>query len=110
MLPGGLPDIDPAVWGAENRGSCHVDPHLDRMQLRVLETALHLGKPVLGICRGYQLLCVLLGGTLHQDIGVGDYHRFRPGRERVHEVICASGSWAEALYGKTAIIKLLTFS
>ena len=67
LLPGGG-DIDPSRYGQENRGSVGIDPERDALELQALETALRLGLPVLGICRGCQLLNVALGGTLHQDI------------------------------------------
>lgn len=67
LLPGGG-DVDPARYGQENRGSLGIDPERDALEFAALETALRRGLPVLGICRGCQLLNVALGGTLHQDI------------------------------------------
>ncbi|SRR5690554_308282 len=44
------------------------DPARDELELKLLDDALKLGRPVLGICRGCQLINVHLGGTLHRDI------------------------------------------
>ena len=41
----------------------------DLFQMKAIEEALRLGKPILGICRGLQILNVFFGGTLYQDIG-----------------------------------------
>ncbi len=45
------------------------DPDRDRLEKHLIELSLYRGLPVLGICRGAQLMNVVLGGSLHQDIG-----------------------------------------
>lgn len=81
LLPGGG-DVDPARYGQENRGSLGIDRERDALEFAALETALRLGIPVLGICRGCQLLNVALGGTLHQDIP--DHRAISEGVDRLH--------------------------
>jgi hypothetical protein len=68
MLPGGH-DIDPALW-AEERGARTGRPYAERdsEELDLLREALARDIPVLGICRGHQLMNVALGGSLHQHI------------------------------------------
>lgn len=53
---------------ARKLGGAAVDPARDELEVRLLERTLADGKPVLGICRGAQLLNVHLGGTLRQDL------------------------------------------
>jgi putative glutamine amidotransferase len=68
LLPGG-PDIAPSEYGqepSEHLGA--VDPGLDALELEVFHAAHARRLPVLGICRGQQLLNVALGGTLHQHV------------------------------------------
>jgi putative glutamine amidotransferase len=69
VLGGGL-DVDPARYGRETRSDANVeiDPERDSTDFAAFEKARQEEAPVLGICRGMQLVNVALGGTLHQDI------------------------------------------
>lgn len=67
LLPGGG-DIDPALYGQENCGSVGIDRERDEREAEAFRLFLERGKPVFGVCRGAQLINVLLGGTLHQDV------------------------------------------
>lgn len=68
LIVGGGDDIDPALYTGEDSGAPAADPARDRLELALLERALAGGLPVLGICRGAQLLNVSLGGSLYADI------------------------------------------
>ena len=67
LLAGGC-DVDPACFGQENRGTQEMDARRDAFEIALCREMAALGKPVLGICRGIQVLNVALGGTLIQDI------------------------------------------
>ncbi|GAA3537158.1 type 1 glutamine amidotransferase [Zobellella aerophila] len=67
LIIGGGDDIDPSLYGADT-GRAPSDPVRDAFEIDLLEHALHTRLPVLGICRGAQLLNVVLGGSLHPDI------------------------------------------
>lgn len=68
LLSGG-PDPHPFLFGEETWIHCgDVSPVRDEMELMILKLAMEARKPVLGICRGVQLMNVALGGTLYQDI------------------------------------------
>ncbi len=68
MISGG-PDVDPSYYGAERHEKCGpACPSRDRTESRLFEMFREAGKPVLGICRGAQLINALLGGTLYQDV------------------------------------------
>lgn len=65
----GGPDVHPARFGEETLRFCGaINEQRDNLELALLNEAQTLQKPVLGICRGIQLINVGLGGTLYQDI------------------------------------------
>lgn len=65
----GGPDIHPAHYGQDTHLHCgSVCPERDRLELALLPLAIDAKKPILGICRGIQLLNVALSGTLYQDL------------------------------------------
>jgi putative glutamine amidotransferase len=68
IITGGK-DVDPAAYGHQPHPATE-EPARDRdaWEFALLEAALHRGMPVLGICRGAQVLNVALGGTLHQHL------------------------------------------
>jgi putative glutamine amidotransferase len=68
VLTGGY-DLDPATYGQEPHSSTD-DPRTDRdaWEFALLRCALERGLPVLGICRGIQVLNAVFGGTLHQHL------------------------------------------
>ena len=69
LLLSGGGDVDPARYGEEMIPACgEPDAQRDDFELLIGRLALERGMPVFGICRGIQLLTVLLGGTLYQDI------------------------------------------
>ncbi len=76
LIIGGGDDIGPEHYGGEVDARARNDPERDRLEIRWIEFALKHDMPLLGICRGAQLINVVLGGTLHQDI--------RPMRERTY--------------------------
>lgn len=62
-------DVDPALYHEEKSEKCgSVNHDRDVLEQRIFEYALEADKPVFGICRGIQLINVLCGGTLYQDL------------------------------------------
>jgi gamma-glutamyl-gamma-aminobutyrate hydrolase PuuD len=71
ILLGGGRDIDPRSYGQEPTEHLSVtDPRRDAFELELVERALDRGLPILGMCRGIQILNVALGGTLVQDLAL----------------------------------------
>jgi len=69
LLSGGV-DLDPSHYGEDPLpGLGKVTPERDAFELALARRALAAGVPVLGICRGVQVLNVAAGGTLFQDLG-----------------------------------------
>lgn len=83
LIPGGE-DVDPAQYGEDMRVGCGLPvPELDAMQVSTVRLADSLDLPLLGVCRGLQVINVALGGTLYQDIdrdGLSDFAHMRPDR------------------------------
>lgn len=73
VVVGGGDDISPDLYGGEIVATARLDPGRDRLEKRLVEEAMAQGTPVLGICRGSQMINVALGGTLDQD--AYDTHR-----------------------------------
>jgi len=68
LIPGGV-DINPAEYGEAVRPECgNLDPARDRVELQLARWAIAEGKPVLGLCRGMQIINVAQGGTMWQDL------------------------------------------
>lgn len=68
LVIGGGDDIGAELYGGEILPDIRLDPERDRLEIDLLRPALDAGLPVLGICRGSQMINVALGGTLHTDI------------------------------------------
>ena len=108
LLPGGG-DLDPRLYGEEPGEACYDVNHAqDRLDLAVARQSIDAGLPVFGICRGHQLLNVLYGGTLIQDMAPGAVVHHEPapvhdaGPWAWHEVELQPGSKVAALYGNAA--------
>lgn len=84
LLPGGG-DITPAFFGQADHGSHHIDTELDILQLDILARFSAQKKPVLGICKGLQLINVHFGGDITQHIDTAETHKW-VGRDQFHYV------------------------
>ncbi len=106
-LSGG-PDLHPSAYGAEEHEELGpTEPELDLFELALARRAVRRGMPVLGICRGAQVLNVALGGTLHQhlpDLSEEIEHRQQAhGRQVTHEVKLAEDSRLAKLMDRTEV-------
>ena len=89
LLTGGG-DLDPTTYGEAPRVELmSVDPERDRAEVAATQAAVEAGRPVLGICRGIQLLAVAHGGTLHQDLVTDGFAGHHWEEERQHERVHA---------------------
>lgn len=109
ILPGG-DDIDPALYNEKNNGlSLNVSQSRDSMEFYLLEKSLEKGIPVLGICRGCQVINVFMGGTLYQDMAsenIGAADHANSTRELAflsHHVNIENGSLLYSMYNSGKI-------
>ena len=108
MLSGGV-DMDPLTYGEEPEpGLGDTYPDMDRHQIPLARMARAAGLPLLGVCRGMQVLNVAFGGTLHQDLdsltGVRLRHVQTGWRHAVsHSVDLVEGTRLLGLFGQASI-------
>ena len=90
----------PHLFGQENRGSLAPDPARDAAELALLRAFWPTGKPILGICRGMQLLNIFLGGTLVQDLPdhLRPFHQGQKG-DAIHPILAQEGNLLHRWYG-----------
>jgi putative glutamine amidotransferase len=106
MLSGGA-DVDPVRYGARvDPATGPVEDERDRAELGLIEVAVAEGLPVLGICRGLQLLNVWAGGTLHQHVPAHARYDVAPGDE-TDTVVVEPDSRLGAMYGATVAVNSL---
>jgi len=101
LLTGGT-DVNPGLYGkAYDTVRCWpIDHHLDSLEITLIDSAVAWGMPILGICRGHQMLNVALGGSLivdiPEDFGTSISHRCQDFTTCFHTVEIDTGS---LLYG-----------
>ena len=100
ILSGGG-DINPRLYGAErHRSTERVRDRRDAFEITLALAALEREIPILGICRGLQVLNVALGGSLHQDLPERGVTHRDPGREytQTHPVGIVPGTKLHAIF------------
>lgn len=92
LLPGGLNDVDPSLYGAKRSKKTYApDKKFDKRQIRAIKRFVKADKPVLGICRSFQVINVAYGGTLKQHIK--PHRGYRTAKT-------VKGTWLYKIYGK----------
>lgn len=109
IFTGGV-DLQPELFGEEEHPALgEVDARLDDFELALTRWALERDMPVLGVCRGMQLLNVALGGNLYQDIAaqcpasIAHCRRELPRNTLIHNVRIEIGSQTERVLGASEI-------
>ena len=92
-------DIDPKYYNEELNGSTNIDDDRDTVEFALLEAYIAAGKPVMGICRGHQVINVFFGGTLYQDLPDAHLHTSKTDFDIAHDVTAVPDSVVGKLYG-----------
>lgn len=104
ILSGGG-DVNPEIFGEKINDSTRIDDARDEWELQLLNKFMSLGKPIMGICRGHQVMNVALGGTLKQDNGIecNKIHTSTDSVFKTHNTSCKP-SFLQELYGTEFIV------
>lgn len=109
LLVMGGGDVDPVLYDGDpdHPTVSGVDENADAFEASAVVQALETGRPVLGICRGLQVINVALGGSLHEDLGADGIHRNHAdptGPMVLHEVTIEPGTRLAAALGSSVAV------
>ena len=102
LLPGGG-DIDPLFFHEQNTDSRTIDRKLDRIQFSLLDLFVKTERPVLGICKGMQLINVYFGGGIVQHLPTAERHMWQDA-DQIHPVTASPDCFLAELYGTHFVV------
>jgi len=103
IVPGGV-DVNPKLYNEENNGSIRIDNELDKLEMEVIDDFVKANKPILGICRGLQIINVYFGGNLIQDIEQKETHTPSDNQDKIHEIEIKGDNFLKELYGRRFVV------
>ncbi|MFZ5434519.1 MAG: gamma-glutamyl-gamma-aminobutyrate hydrolase family protein [Calditrichota bacterium] len=109
LLLSGGDDIHPRWYSRESLadGVCSISEIRDAFEMMFAQRFIATGKPILAICRGFQLLNVLYGGTLIQDLpsqaGIVHHTQAPPFNRTVHAVVLKPDSFIAEIFGESVV-------
>lgn len=92
-------DVDPQYYEEPFNGAVDIDAKRDAAEMRLIQKFIDAGKPILGICRGHQILNVFFGGSLVQHLENTDQHRNGNDFYITHTIRAEKDSLAAQMYG-----------
>lgn len=99
ILCGGS-DINPKYYNEEINGAVKIDEDRDASEFKLVKAFIDAKKPIMGICRGCQLINIAFGGNLYQDIENSKEHSSFSDYDLVHSAIAKKDSFIYDLYGE----------
>lgn len=92
-------DIDPKYYNEKICGSVNIDSNRDECEFELVKLFTKQKKPIMGICRGCQLLNVAFGGTLYQDIPNANEHCSFSDYDILHKTTARKDCFLYDMYG-----------
>lgn len=93
-------DISPRLYDEEITETVNIDYGRDDHELKLIEMFINANKPILGICRGCQIINAYFGGSLYQHIDTAFAHQSFGSNDITHKVRAKEGSILSELYGE----------
>lgn len=106
ILAGGG-DVDPSEFVEPNQGSYDIDRPRDKVELALVSRCVYENKPILGICRGHQVVNIALGGNIYQDLPpklLQVHAQTAEGENRSHPVRLSMMTMLGDLYGQEMVV------
>ncbi len=106
ILAGGG-DMDPAEFQEPNQGSRDIDRPRDKVELALVSRCVYENKPILGICRGHQVVNIALGGNIYQDMNerlVEMHAEGADGKPKAHPIQVGVMTMLDTLYGSEMVV------
>ena len=103
LILGGGGDMDPSEFLEANHGSTEIDRPRDQAELALIQRCVWENKPILGICRGHQVVNIALGGDIYQDMNdkmLAIHAQTETGVSRYHPVRAGVYTMLQDLYGE----------
>lgn len=107
LILGGGGDVDPAEFMEPNLGSREIDVPRDKAELALVSRCVAENKPILGICRGHQVVNIALGGNIYQDMNarlVALHGEDSEGKPTAHAIQIAPYTLLHQLYGSEMLV------
>lgn len=92
-------DVDPKYYDEPFNGAVDIDAKRDAAEMKLIQKFIEAGKPILGICRGHQILNVFFGGSLWQHLPNTEEHRNGRDFYITHVIRAEKDSIVGKLYG-----------
>lgn len=103
LLPGGG-DVDPSFFGQENCGSRTIEKELDIAQLNMTDLFVKAKKPILGICKGCQVINIYFKGDIIQDLENNVHHQAYEGKAVKHKATTLENNIFYELFGSDEMV------
>ena len=107
LLQGGV-DVTPSLYNEEKLPECgYCDLQEDLFHISLLNSAIKQNKPILGICRGFQVINVALGGTLYQDLESKWHKHYEDYEEPSHTIKIKEGTKLYSIFNDSLSVNSL---